>query len=127
MPPCPNCLSIQYFSSKTWPISLSIIIPFYFNIIRLPHFSWVFTRPPTMKFYCGIDLSARDSSLCVIDESLSIILRQKVRNELPRIISCSSAVDYDYESCCPQRLTGSTPVVMIGKQLSPSFLLSLCP
>jgi len=39
-----------------------------------------------MKFYCGIDLSARDSSLCVIDESLSIILRQKVRNELPRII-----------------------------------------
>src|SRR5262245_8235307 len=39
-----------------------------------------------MKFYCGIDLSARDSSLCVIDESLSIKLRQKARNELPRII-----------------------------------------
>jgi transposase len=36
-------------------------------------------------FYCGIDLSARDSHLCVIDESLSIHLQQKAANELPRI------------------------------------------
>jgi transposase len=36
-------------------------------------------------FYCGIDLSARDSHLCVIDESLSIHLQQKVANELTGI------------------------------------------
>lgn len=36
-------------------------------------------------FYCGIDLSARDSHLCVLDESLSIHLQQKVANDLPRI------------------------------------------
>lgn len=38
-------------------------------------------------FYCGIDLSARDSHLCVVDESLSIHLQQKAPNELPRIAS----------------------------------------
>ena len=36
-------------------------------------------------FYCGIDLSARDSHLCIVDESLSIHLQQKSANELPRI------------------------------------------
>lgn len=36
-------------------------------------------------FYCGIDLGARDSHLCVIDDSLSILLQLKVANELPRI------------------------------------------
>lgn len=36
-------------------------------------------------FYSGIDLSARDSHLCVIDENLSILLQQKVANDLPRI------------------------------------------
>ena len=36
-------------------------------------------------FYCGIDLGARDSHLCVLDESLSIHLQQKVANDLPRI------------------------------------------
>ena len=36
-------------------------------------------------FYCGIDLSARDSHLCVVDENLSIHLQQKTPNELPRI------------------------------------------
>jgi transposase len=36
-------------------------------------------------FYCGIDLSARDSHLCVVDENLSIHLQQKAPNELPRI------------------------------------------
>lgn len=38
-------------------------------------------------FYCGIDLSARDSHLCVLDENLSIQLQQKSANELPRIAS----------------------------------------
>ena len=37
-------------------------------------------------FYCGIDLSATSSHICVVDESLAIHLQQKVRNELPRII-----------------------------------------
>jgi transposase len=36
-------------------------------------------------FYSGIDLSARDSHLCVVDENLSIHLQQKAVNELPRI------------------------------------------
>ena len=36
-------------------------------------------------FYCGIDLSARDSHLCVVDENLSIHLQQKTANELPLI------------------------------------------
>ncbi|HET9530546.1 MAG TPA: IS110 family transposase [Blastocatellia bacterium] len=38
-------------------------------------------------FYCGIDLSARDSHLCVLDESLSIHLQQKVCNQLDLISS----------------------------------------
>ena len=36
-------------------------------------------------FYCGIDLSARDSHLCVVDDSLSIHLQQKSANELTHI------------------------------------------
>jgi len=39
-----------------------------------------------MHFYCGIDLSARDSHLCVIDDHQSILLQQKVSNELPRLL-----------------------------------------
>jgi transposase len=38
-------------------------------------------------FYCGIDLSARNSHLCVLDENLSIHLQQKAANELPLIAS----------------------------------------
>jgi transposase len=40
-----------------------------------------------MKFYCGLDLSARDCYVCVIDDNLSILVREKVKNELPRIIA----------------------------------------
>lgn len=36
-------------------------------------------------FYSGIDLSARDSHLCLIDVNLSIHLHQKVANDLPLI------------------------------------------
>ena len=39
-----------------------------------------------MAFYCGIDLSARTSHLCIIDEDVSVVVDKKVRNELPRII-----------------------------------------
>src|SRR5438093_522594 len=38
-----------------------------------------------MKFYCGIDLSARDCQVCVIDEQLKVMVQQKLGNELPRI------------------------------------------
>src|SRR5260370_14811697 len=38
-----------------------------------------------MKFYCGIDLSARDCHVCVIDEQLQIVVEQKLRNELTGI------------------------------------------
>jgi len=38
-----------------------------------------------MKFYCGIDLSARDCHLCMIDEQLQVILRQKLRHDLKQI------------------------------------------
>jgi transposase len=40
-----------------------------------------------MKFYCGMDLSARDCQVCVIDDNLSLLVQQKVRNELPSIIT----------------------------------------
>jgi transposase len=38
-----------------------------------------------MKFYCGIDLSARDCHVCVIDEQLKKVIEQKLRNELGEI------------------------------------------
>jgi transposase len=38
-------------------------------------------------FYCGIDLSASTSHLCIVGENLSIHLQQKSANELPRISS----------------------------------------
>jgi transposase len=38
-------------------------------------------------FYAGIDLSARDSHLCVLDENLSIHLQQKSANDLTHIAS----------------------------------------
>src|SRR5438552_11289004 len=39
-----------------------------------------------MKFYCGIDLSARDCHVCVIDERLKVMVQLKLGNELSRII-----------------------------------------
>src|ERR1700739_2899431 len=42
-------------------------------------------RPPLMKFYCGIDLSARDCHVCVIDEQQKVMVQQKLGNELSRI------------------------------------------
>jgi transposase len=36
-------------------------------------------------FYSGIDLSARDSHICVLDDDLSVHLQQKVPNDLTRI------------------------------------------
>ena len=38
-------------------------------------------------FYCGIDLSASDSQLCVVDECLAIRLQQKAANETGRTCS----------------------------------------
>jgi transposase len=40
-----------------------------------------------MSFYCGIDLSARDSHVCVIDQQLIRLIDQKVKNDL-QLISC---------------------------------------
>jgi transposase len=40
-----------------------------------------------MEFYCGLDLSARDCYVCVIDDNLSILVQEKVKNELPRVIA----------------------------------------
>ena len=39
-----------------------------------------------MKFYCGIDLHAKDSYLCVIDQKEKIHLRKKLPNQLPIIL-----------------------------------------
>ena len=39
-----------------------------------------------MEFYCGIDLHARDSFLCVIDSKAKIHLREKVSNDLGTIL-----------------------------------------
>ena len=38
-----------------------------------------------MKFYCGIDLSARDCHVCVINEQLKVMAQQKLRNDLSSI------------------------------------------
>src|SRR5260370_39936419 len=38
-----------------------------------------------MKYRCGIDLGARDSQICVIDERVKIVWEQKVRNDIERI------------------------------------------
>ena len=39
-----------------------------------------------MKFYCGIDLHAKDCVLCVIDNKEKIHLREKVPNRLEAIV-----------------------------------------
>lgn len=39
-----------------------------------------------MSFYCGIDLSARASQLCVINQQLARLIDQKPPNDLDRII-----------------------------------------
>ena len=39
-----------------------------------------------MQFYCGLDLSARTCQVCVIDEGMSVLVQEKVTNELHRII-----------------------------------------
>jgi transposase len=38
-------------------------------------------------FYCGINLSARGSHLCVLDDNLSTLLQRKATNDLPLISS----------------------------------------
>ena len=40
-----------------------------------------------MKYYCGIDLGATHSHLCVVDEALRVCLQEKVRNDLPTLLS----------------------------------------
>lgn len=40
-----------------------------------------------MSFYCGIDLSARDAHVCVIDQQLVRLVDQKLKNDLALIIS----------------------------------------
>ena len=39
-----------------------------------------------MRFYCGLDLSARSCQVCVIDDSMSVQVQKKVRNDLEVII-----------------------------------------
>jgi transposase len=39
-----------------------------------------------MQFYCGLDLSARTCQVCVIDEKISVLVQEKVPNEMPCII-----------------------------------------
>jgi transposase len=39
-----------------------------------------------MRFYSGMDLSARTCQVCVVDEELKVCVQQKVPNELERII-----------------------------------------
>jgi hypothetical protein len=39
-----------------------------------------------MRFYCGIDLHARDCFLCVIDDQDKIHLKSKVPNHLSSIL-----------------------------------------
>jgi hypothetical protein len=52
-------------------------------------------RTPTMKIYCGIDLHATNSFLCVIDDMDNISLKEKVKNDL-------GAIFYALESFFPK-------------------------
>ena len=45
-----------------------------------------------MKFYCGIDLSARDCQVCVIDEQLQVMVQQKLRNDLTKSLPTAQAL-----------------------------------
>jgi len=38
-----------------------------------------------MKFYCGIDLSARNCQVRVIDEQQPVLVQQKLRALLPKV------------------------------------------
>ena len=38
-----------------------------------------------MSFYCGIDLGARESQICVIDKRVKKVLEEKVPNKLEHI------------------------------------------
>jgi transposase len=40
-----------------------------------------------MRFYCGLDLSARTCQVCVVDEDLKVVVQEKVANELANITS----------------------------------------
>lgn len=40
-----------------------------------------------MEFYCGIDVSARTSVICVIDEQLKILVRERVSNNIGEIVA----------------------------------------
>jgi transposase len=44
------------------------------------------TMEAAMRFYCGLDLSARSCQVCVIDDNMSVQVQKKVRNDLQLII-----------------------------------------
>jgi transposase len=43
-----------------------------------------------MRFYCGLDLSARSCQVCVIDEDMKVKVQKKVRNDLQAIMELIS-------------------------------------
>ena len=43
-----------------------------------------------MRFYCGLDLSARTCQVCVIDEDMTVKVQKKVRNDWPLILELIS-------------------------------------
>lgn len=51
-----------------------------------------------MRFYCGLDLSARTCQVCVIDEDLSVLVQEKVPNELSRIMELVEPYREDLEA-----------------------------
>jgi len=51
-----------------------------------------------MKYYCGLDLSARDCQVCVIDNNLNPLVQKKVKNELSRIVALIEPFKDDLES-----------------------------
>lgn len=50
-----------------------------------------------MSFYCGIDLSARDAHISVIDHQLSVFVDRKVKNQLNQIIGILSPFKHDMQ------------------------------
>ena len=48
-----------------------------------------------MRYYYGIDLHARSSQICVIDEDLNIMVQQKVANDLSKILDLLTPYQHD--------------------------------
>jgi hypothetical protein len=56
-----------------------------------------------MSFYCGIDLGARESQICVINKRVKIVLEVKTSNKLEHIKRQLAPYNADLRFSSPKR------------------------